>query len=527
MVLINGKVFTLDDHKPFVEAVAVKDGKVLSLGSEKEMEHLIGSSTQTLDVNRNLVIPGLIDAHVHLTYGGHHMNEWNLKGVDSVEKIQAQIAEKVRELPEGAPIRGYGYDNNLFPGKKWPAKEDLDEAAPGNPVVIRRWDGHSIWVNSLVLREAGITKNTGNPQGGVIEKDPETGEPTGILKEAAMKMIKVKTIAELPPNKEVIHKALKHASRLGLTGIHTSSTFEEIEMLRELQREGKLPLRIYAWLPYAEIDACIENGIRQGQGDEMVKIGFLKLFIDGIIDAHTALLFKVFPDDPEYDHVAQYPEEEFYAMIEKAYEHGFQVGTHAIGDRGVNWCLNAVERARKKYGAKGLRHRIEHTQVIHLDDAGRFRELGVIASMQPSQLSSDMHIYHTKTRKELAKRAYAWRTLIDSGAMLAFGTDWPVVPLDPMRTLYCCVERKKVESGEPEGGWIPGQKITLEEAIRYHTLGPAYAAFEENVKGSLEAGKLADMVVLSRDLFTVEPEEILNTEVLYTILGGKIVYASE
>jgi predicted amidohydrolase YtcJ len=433
----------------------------------------------------------------------------------------------VKDLPDGTAIRGYGYDNNLFPGKEWPTKEDLDEAAPHNPVVIRRWDGHSIWVNSIVLKGAGIAKDTPDPQGGVIEKNSKTGEPTGILKETAMSLIKVKTIAELPPNKEVIQKALEYASRLGLTGIHTSSNWAEIEILKELNEEGRLPIRIYAWLPYEEIDIGIEKGIRQGQGNDMVKIGFLKLFIDGVIDAHTALLFKVFPEDPEYDHVSIYPEEEYYAMVEKAHKHGFQVGTHAIGDKGVNWCLNAVERAQQKHGKKDLRHRIEHSQVIHLGDAHRFQELGVIASMQPAHLSSDMNIYHTRSRKELAKRAYAWRTLIDNGAMLAFGTDWPVVDLDPMRTLYCCITRKNIESGEPKGGWISDQRISMEEAIKYQTLGPAYAAFEEQIKGTLEVGKLADMVVLSKDLFSVTAEEILDTKVLYTILGGKIVYSTK
>lgn len=526
-VFTNGKIFTVDKNNPLVDAIAVKEGKILALGSNADIERFIGTSTQTHDLSQRLVVPGFIDAHVHLTYGAHHMTEWNLKGMDSIEKIQEIIAAKVKELPEGAAIRGYGYDNNLFPGRKWPTKEDLDEAAPHNSVVIRRWDGHSIWVNSVVLRDAGITKDTPDPQGGVIEKDPKTGEPTGILKETAMSLIKVKTIAELPPTKEVLQTALEYASRLGLTGIQTSSTFEEVEMFKELNEEGRLPLRIYAWLPYEEIDECIEKGIRQSQGDDMVKIGFLKLFIDGVIDAQTALLFKVFPEDPDYDHLAIYPEEEFYAMVERAHKLGFQVGTHAIGDKGVNWCLNAVERAQQKHGKKDLRHRIEHTQVIHFDDADRFGELGVIASMQPTHLSSDMNIYHTKSRKELAKRAYAWRTLIDNGATLAFGTDWPVEGLNPVRSLYCCVTRKKIETGKPEGGWIPEQKISLEEAIKYQTLGPAYAAFEEDIKGSLEVGKLADMVVLSKDLFSVEPAEILNTKVLLTILGGKIVYSSK
>jgi hypothetical protein len=256
----------------------------------------------------------------------------------------------------------------------------------------------------------------------------------------------------------------------------------------------------------------------------MVKVGFLKAFIDGTLGSGTALMFEPFADAPGKTGLAQYPEEKFYQLVEKAQQNGYQIGVHAIGDKAVNWVLNAVERAEQKYGNKNLRHRIEHAQVIIPSDVKRFKKLGVIASMQPTHCTTDMRFCEKRIGLDRSKNAYIWKTLIDNGAWLAFGSDWPVEPLDPLRGLYSAVTRKNIEFDYPEGGWFPEQRLTLAEAIKDFTLGPAFASFEENIKGSLEVGKLADLVVLSKDLFTIPPKEILTAEVLYTILGGKIVY---
>lgn len=524
MVLINGKIFTAVDWNPFVEALAVKEGKILSLGKTRKIKKFAGPSTEVLDLEGKLVIPGLIDAHCHFASGGRSLATLTFRGVNSIEKIQEMVAAKIKELPEGAPVFGSQYDHTLFPGQKWPTKEDLDKISPKNPVIIRRVDGHSSWINSLALKQSGITSHTKDPFGGEIARDPKTGEPTGILKEAASGLIKVKGPQVQYSLEEDIERALKHAVKLGLTGIHTSSSLKELEIYRKLNQEGKLTLRVYGWLPVQGIDNYIEKGIKQGQGDEMVKVGFLKLYIDGTLGSGTALLFEPFSDEPDKIGLPQYKEEEFYALVEKAHQNGFQVGVHAIGDKGVNWVLNAVERAQSKYGKKGLRHRIEHAQIIIPSDVKRFQELEVIASMQPTHCTTDMRFCETRVGKERSKNAYIWRTLLDNDALLAFGTDWPVEPLDPMRGLYSCVTRKNIEFDYPEGGWFPEQKLTMAEAIRYYTLGSAIASFDEKIKGSLEVGKIADMVVLSKDLFEIEPKEILATEALYTILGGKIVY---
>jgi len=524
LVLLTGKIFTLNDANPFVESLAVKDGLILALGKSEDIKKFIGPRTQVLDVKGKLVIPGLIDAHTHFASGGQSLASLSFRGVNSIERVQEMVASKIKELPEGAPVFGNEYDHTLFPGGNWPAKEDLDQVSPQNPVVIERVDGHSLWVNSLALKQSGVAKETKNPFGGEILKDPKTGEPTGILTESATSLITVKRSGVESTPQQDIERGLAHAAKLGLTGIHTSSSLEEIGIYKKLNQEGKLTLRVYAWLPIEEIDKYIKLVIKQGLGDEMVKAGFLKAFIDGTLGSGTALLFEPFADAPGKTGLAQYPEEKFYQLVEKAQQNGYQIGVHAIGDKAVNWVLNAVERAEQKYGNKNLRHRIEHAQVIIPSDVKRFKKLGVIASMQPTHCTTDMRFCEKRIGLERSKNAYIWKTLIENGAWLAFGSDWPVEPLDPMRGLYSAVTRKNIEFDYPEGGWFPEQRLTLAEAIKDFTLGSAFASFEENIKGSLEVGKLADLVVLSKDLFTIPPKEILTAEVLYTILGGKIVY---
>jgi hypothetical protein len=522
-LVITGKIFTGTDTTPFVEAMAVADGKILATGTEKEIKKYTGPETRVIELKEGVAIPGLIDAHTHFSSGGRSLIELSFRGVDSVEKIQQMIAEKIKELPPGTPVFGREYDHTLFPGQKWPTKEDLDKVSPNNPVLIRRVDGHSVWVNSLALKLSGIDKRIKDPFGGEVVRDPQTGEPTGILKESAMGLIKVRPTVKSTSEEDIL-RALDHARRLGLTGVHADAGLQELEVYKKIQAEGKLSLRVYAWLPIEGMEEYIKRGIRQGQGDELLKVGFLKSFIDGTLGSGTALMFEPFEDEPSKSGLAQYPEEAFYELLEKAYANDFQVGIHAIGDKGVNWVLNAVERARQKHGSKDLRFRIEHAQIIKPEDFPRFKELGVIASMQPTHCTTDMRFCEIRVGKERSQYAYAWRTLIDNGAILAFGSDWPVEPLDPRRGLYSAVTRKSIEFDYPEGGWFPEQKLSLSEAIKYFTWGSAYASFEENIKGTLEPGKLADITVFSQDIFSVEPKEILAIPVAYTIVGGKVVY---
>lgn len=511
LVLKNGKIFTVTDEHPFVQAVAVKDGKILAVGTSENIARYVGTATEVLDVGGKLVIPGFIDAHCHFSSGGHSLSMLDVGNAGSVAAIQKQIAAKIEDLPEGAAVFGFASFPNpgLFKGLGWPTKEILDKVSPNNPVVMRRRGGHAVWVNSMALQMSDITKDSEVSEGGEIVLDPESGEPTGILKEAAQSLLKV---WDRPKPKEDILRALHHAAALGITGIHTASYLKEIEIYREIKEEGKLTLRVYAWLPISRLDDYIQKGIKRGQGDEWVRIGFLKAFIDGTIGVRSALMFEPFAEEPGNTGLAQYKEEEFYTLVERAHANGYQVGVHAIGDKGVHWVLNAIERAQKKHGKKGLRHRVEHNTVTTFEDAERYGKLGVVASMQPNITGGELY-RRMRLGVERARRVDVWKTLLKNGAMLAWGTDWQVSPLNPMFNLYELVTRYYEE-----------ERLTMAEAIKYYTYGPAYASFEEDIKGTLEKGKLADMAVLSQDLFTIDPKEIPKTKVLYTFLGGKIVY---
>ena len=511
LVIKNGLIYTFSEENPEVRALATKDGKILALGSNEDIDKFIGPSTRVLEAGMRLVIPGFIDAHCHFSSGGHALTMLDMTEAQSVEEIQKRVAARIAELPEGEPVFGFASFPNptLFKGLGWPTKDILDEVSPSNPVVIRRRGGHAVWVNSVVLMKSLITKDTEVPEGGEILLDPKTGEPTGILKEAASSLM---TVRDKPEPKEDIERALKHAARLGLTSIQTGSYLEEIEIFKQLKDEGKLTLRVYAWLPAGGIDDYIEKGIKQGQGDEIVKVGFLKIFIDGTIGVRSALMFEPFAEEPGNTGLAQYEEEDFYALVEKAHLNGYQIGVHAIGDKAVHWVLNAIERAQQRHGKKGLRHRVEHNTVNILADTKRFRELGVIASMQPTITGNEMY-KRVRLGVERARRVDMYKTLLNNRAMLAWGTDWPVSSLNPMNNLHELVTR-----------YYPEQRLTMYEAIKYYTYGSAYASFEEDIKGTLEVGKLADMVILSQNLFAIDPKEIPNTEVLYTIVGGKIIY---
>ncbi len=510
-IILNGKIHTASDARPEVQAVAAKSGKIIAVGSDKDITNFIGAETKILDVGGKRVIPGFIDAHCHFSYGGHSLAMLDLGEARTLDVLQKRIAERIKELPEGAPVFGFASfpNQSLFKGLGWPTKEMLDAVSPQNPVVIRRRGGHAVWVNSVSLQKSGIKKDSPVPEGGEITVDPETGEMTGILKEAAQSLLK---IHDVPQPQEDIARALKHAAELGITGVHTGSYLKEIDIYRELAERGELTLRVYAWLPIEGLDDYMARGIKQGQGDEVVKVGFLKAFIDGTIGVRSALMFAPFTEEPGNTGLAQYEEEAFYQLVAKAHQNGYQVGVHAIGDKAVHWTLNAFEQAQQKSGKKGLRHRVEHNTVTTFADAERHGALGVVASMQPNITGSELY-RRIRLGEERARRVDMWKTLLNNGAVLAWGTDWPVSPLNPMFNLYQLVTRS-----------YPEERLTMAEAVKFYTYGSAYASFEEDIKGTIEVGKLADMVVLSQDIFAIEAREITRTEVLYTILGGRIVF---
>jgi predicted amidohydrolase YtcJ len=423
----------------------------------------------------------------------------------------------------------------MFTNRKWPSKELIDRVSPDNPVILSRADGHSVLVNSYVLKASGITRDTPDPYGGEIQKDPVTGEPTGILKENAEKLL---VTGEIKPDRteEGIEArtwqgyllAMKEARELGVTSIQVPGA-GDFKAYEKLQGEGLLTSRI-------DIGAALtadtqklaqyrQLEIKYPRQGNWIRFGYLKCFIDGTIGSGTALMFEPFSDNPHSSGLSMMPYEEFENMVVKADRLGFQIGVHSIGDKGNNWTLNAFEKAREVNGVRDSRHRDEHAQTLQPSDIPRFAQLGVIASMQPTHCISDKRFCVKRIGPERAKGAYAWKSLADAGASIAFGTDYQVEPLNPMEGLYAAVTRKD-RLGEEGDGWYPEQKLTMEDAIRYYTLGSAYAQFMDDRKGMIRKGYLADIVITDKDLLTIPENEIMKTRVDYTITGGKVVYES-
>jgi predicted amidohydrolase YtcJ len=534
LVIINGKVLTIDNDNPLSEAIAVRGESIIAVGSTKKISGMIESGkTEVIDASGRLIIPGFNDAHTHFGPLDPDFIELRYTTDPSVitEKVKARIA---RSKP-GEVIRGGHWEHEMFIERKWPAKELIDEVSPDNPVLLRRADGHSVLVNSYVLRKSGITRNTPDPFGGEIQKDPRTGEPTGILKESAMGLARVEDIkTERSPEEDASRTwqgyllALKEARELGVTSIQIAGS-ADFEAYEKLQKEGQLTGRIDIGKPLTG-DTSILRGYRDilkkyPKEGNWIRFGYLKAFIDGTMGSGTALMFEPYNDEPSTSGLATMPYEKLEKMVVTADKFGFQIGIHAIGDKGNNWVLNAFEKAIEVNGKRDSRHRDEHTQTLQVSDIPRFAKLNVIPSMQPTHCISDKKFYEKRVGIERCRGAYVWRSLINAGSVLAFGTDYQVEPLNPMEGLYAAVTRKE-RLGEEGEGWFPEEKLTMEEAIRYYTLGSAFAQFMENRKGMIKQGYLADIVIVDKDLLTIPENEIMTTKVDYTIVGGKVVYKS-
>lgn len=532
LVIKNAKIITIDKGNPRAEAIAVKGEYIISVTSNKKIEQFIKKGiTQVIDANGRLLVPGFNDAHIHFTSGGLSLMNLDFRYVHDVKTIQKMVKEKIEQSKPGELIVGRGWEHETFPDKKWPTKEILDEVAPDNPVILTRADGHSTWVNSYVIKNSGITKDTPDSPNGTIVRDLVTGEPTGIFKEGAQRLIKRTSSTILTPEEEEARRdkglelALAEARRTGVTSVQQLSG--EYERFQKFKDQGKLTLRVTFNMPLPSdedgLKRITELRKRYPQENNWVRLGYLKGFIDGTLGSGTALMFEPYEDDPSTSGLPMMPYEEFERRIVAADAMGLQIGVHAIGTKGNNWLLNALEKARQINGKRDSRHRSEHAQILLLSDIPRFAELDVIASMQPTHCITDKRFAEKRIGLERCKGAYAWKRLLDSGAKIAFGTDWSVEPIDPLEGLYAAVTRKD-RAGEPGEGWFPDQKLTMEKAIELYTLGSSYAEFTENRKGMLKKGYLADMVIVNNDLMTIPPEQIMPSKVDYTIVGGKIVY---
>ena len=523
LVLFNGRIFTVEKSMPWAEAVAMRDGKFIAVGSDAEVKKLIGKNTQAVDLQGKLVLPGFNDAHVHFANGGLYLLGIDLRPARDEKEFVSIIKEYIKKLPAGEWVTGGHWDHENWPSKKHPHKGLIDAVTPDHPVLVSRLDGHMALANSLALKLAGITRDTPDPQGGEIVKDKKSGEPNGILRDNACDLVS----ALIPPlsrsrREQAIRTAMRHAQELGVTSIQDNSSREDLEIYQELLAKGELGVRINAWRGPDSIGDLSRTGIQAAFGGPFLRLGVIKLFVDGSMGAGTALFFEPYADDPATAGLPIYKEEELNALVLAADKAGLQIAAHAIGDKANAWILNAFAKARAENGARDARHRVEHSQVVRPDDVRRFKDLAAIASVQPCHCIVDMR-WAEKRIGARVQDAYRWKSFQQAGVRLAFGTDWPVERLDPRMGIYAAVSRE-FTSGGPAGGWQPAEKLSMAEAIEYYTLGSAYAEFQENVKGSVFPGKYADLVVLEKNLFEIPKKEILSTAVSMTVLAGKIIF---
>ncbi|HET6231397.1 MAG TPA: amidohydrolase [Longimicrobiaceae bacterium] len=534
MVLRNGKIFLADDAGTIAQAVALRDGKVVAVGSDADVAPLVGLRTQVTDLGGRFVTPGFNDAHLHFAPGGASLLDVQLLGATSLDTIAARVKAAADSARPGEWIQGRGWDQTRLPASQltavgWPTREVLDRAAPHNPVLLGRVDGHTAWANAEALRLAGITRTTPNPSGGEIVRDPATGEATGILKESAAGL--VERVVPAPSAAQVrraVNAALDLAARTGVTSVQSEVDPTSLQVYREMEHQGSLTVRIYGWLPLTmeSIRGFRTLGESAPFGDDWLRIGMLKGYTDGTLGSRTAYMLEPFSDDPSTRGLPQYRDSQLDSLVAAADAAGLQVILHAIGDAANRQALNAFERAARANGTSGRRHRIEHAQVLDRADIPRFRQLGVIASMQPTHATSDMRWVETRIGHERAvEGAYAWRSLLNAGARVIFGTDFAVEPMNPMEGIYSAVTRQSREApGTPAGGWLPEQKLTRVEAIRLYTAAPAYGEFQEARKGTLQRGMLADLVVWDADLLTIPEADILKAHPWMTVVNGQVVY---
>lgn len=527
LIIINGSLWTGNKSQPWVDALAARGERIVAVGSNAEVRKLQGPGSRVIDLRGKLALPGFIDAHTHFVTGGLHLLSVDLRSAGTEAEFARRIEENAVKLGPGRWVTGGDWDHERWPGAALPSKQLIDRSTPDNPVFVTRLDGHMGLANSVALRMAGISKETEDPPGGAIERDSGTGEPTGVLKDGAMGLVQRVMPQPSPGEQEqALKAALDEAARLGVTSIHDISLWNDYELYCRCRESGRLSLRVYARTPMSSWRKQAELVARNGAGDHWLRLGGLKAFVDGSLGSTTALFFDPFDDAPHTSGLMvddNQPEGKLIRDIKEADRAGLQCSIHAIGDRANHLLLDYFEQVIKENGPRDRRFRTEHAQHLRPDDVPRFGRLGVIASMQPYHAVDDARWAEKRIGRERIKTTYAFRALLDAGATLAFGSDWFVAPLSPLLGIHAAVTRSSLDGKNPNG-WVPEQKITVEEAVRAYTISGAYAEFAERDKGTLEAGKLADLVVLSDDIFRIKPEDISKTTVIATIVGGQLIY---
>ena len=529
LIVTNARIYTVDRNRPMAQAMAIREGRVLFVGSERGALALRGSGTRVLDLEGRTVIPGMTDAHVHLHGLGTALQIVDLVGTRTYQEVIDRVAARAREAPAGTWIQGRGWDQNDWPEARFPTHEALSRAVPNHPVFLTRVDGHAGLVNARALQTAGVTASTRDPEGGRIERG-SSGAPTGVLVDRAMDLVRARIPA---PSKDEIRSAvlaaIAEANRWGLTGVHDAGVAREvIDVYEELAREGRYSLRNYVMVRLNDeaLDHYLARGPQSGLYDGRIWIRSIKISADGALGSRGAALLEPYSDEPGHSGLVLVPESRIREVAVRALRSGFQLNVHAIGDRGNRIALDAFEAALREVPSADHRFRVEHAQILHHQDIPRFAELDVIPSMQGVHQSSDMYWAGNRVGQGRLYGAYAWRSLLETGVVIPNGSDFPVEHVNPLLSFYASVTRQDA-NGWPAGGWFPEQRMTRQEALESMTIWPAYAAFQEDELGSLTPGKRADFVVLDRDIMRVAAAELPGTQVIATYLGGVAVYERE
>jgi len=536
IIVVHGHVYTEDPKKPWAQAVAIYRGKIVAVGDDPEIERRRGMGTKVINAGGKLVLPGFVDCHIHFIDGSFSLGRVNLEGAKDPADIQKRLRAYASEHPGDDWILGRGWNYAMFGPEALPDKKYLDEIFPNRPVFLEGYDGHTYWANSKALVLAGITRETPDPPNGTIVRDPKTGEATGALKESAQDLV-----AKIIPKPSRVEKLLalragmKWANQHGITRVHSAGQdFEALDLFDEMRHRGDLTVRMYIAyflnppeLRHEDLDA-IEHA-RKKFHDDWIDAGAVKFMVDGVVESHTAAMLEPYSDDPSLKGKLFWEPDKYKAAVAELDKHSFQLFTHAIGDYAVRTALDAYENAETRNHKRDRRPRIEHIETVAASDIPRFGKLGVIASMQPLHSypdSNTMNVWARNAGPDRASRAWAWKSIADAGGHLAFGSDWPVVTLNPWEGIQTAVTRQTSE-GKPEAGFVPEQRLTVAQAIDGYTLGAAFAGHREKLEGSFEIGKLADLIILSQNIFDVKPNRISTTKVVTTIVGGRLVYQAD
>lgn len=527
LIITNAKIWTVDKARPEAESLAVLRDRIVAVGSSAEVDAWHGPQTRIIDAQGKLLLPGFNDAHVHFVDGGDHLQAVQLKDAATQQEFARRIEQRAKTTPKGEWIIGGDWDEQRWSPPDLPTKDLVDPVTPNTPVWVNRYDGHESLANSVTLKLANITAKTPDPPGGQIVRDSQ-GNPTGILRDAAQDMVfKVMPPMSHAHRMRAIHQALEHAASLGVTSVQDMNpAYADVAAYAELQEQGALTTRIYVapmetgWKDQAKI------GLRHAQGTAFLRMGAVKGYADGSLGSETAYFFDPYTDDPKSRGLLSdemHPPSAMRQRLTGADAAGLQLCIHAIGDQGISMILDIFEQIEKANGKRDRRWRIEHSQHLAAKDFARYARLGVIASVQPYHAIDDGRWAEKRIGPDRIKRTYAFRTFLNNGVRLAFGTDWSVAPLSPMWGIYAAVTRATLD-GKTPGGWLPEQKLTVAESVEAYTMGSAYAEFQEKEKGSITPGKLADFVILSDDIFNIPPTAIKDVKIEATFVGGKVVY---